>query len=127
MPRRLCWLLVSRWKPDAGTGNRQLRPQPAKPRSEERPHRPTRHADELLTTVTEQTVREQNGDPRYLNIAWRVAEREDRLGMPPSGTARPTDQVEEVVGRRRRRQSDGGATRLADVDQLLFGHKIIDG
>ena len=38
-------------------------------------------AAEMLTTVTEQTVREQNGDPRFLNIALRVADREDRLWL----------------------------------------------
>ncbi|HET6882663.1 MAG TPA: hypothetical protein VFI31_21020 [Pirellulales bacterium] len=32
-----------------------------------------------LATVSEQTVREQNGDPRFLTIAARVAERQDRL------------------------------------------------
>lgn len=67
-------------------------------------------ADELVTTITEHTVREQNGDPRYLNIAWRVAEREDRLWMPPSGTARPADQVDNAVGARPRQRSDDGAT-----------------
>lgn len=31
------------------------------------------------TTITERTVRQQNGDPRFLTIAARIAEREDRL------------------------------------------------
>ena len=34
-----------------------------------------------VMTVTEHTVREQNGDPRFLNIATRVADRQDRLWM----------------------------------------------
>ena len=53
-------------------------------------------ADEVVTTVTEQTIREQNGDPRYLNIAWRVAEREDRLWMPQAGAAQAAG--EEAAG-----------------------------
>jgi hypothetical protein len=32
-----------------------------------------------VTTVSERTVRQQNGDPRYLTIAARVAAREDRI------------------------------------------------
>ncbi|HVA47580.1 MAG TPA: hypothetical protein VNH11_14520, partial [Pirellulales bacterium] len=32
-----------------------------------------------VTTIAEQTVREQNGDPRFLTIATRIAERQDRL------------------------------------------------
>lgn len=32
-----------------------------------------------VVTITEQTVREQNGDPRFLAIATRVAERQDRF------------------------------------------------
>ena len=53
-------------------------------------------AAEAVTTITEQTVRKQNGDPRYLNIACRAAEREDQLWMPqPSGSIRkPTCQAE---------------------------------
>ena len=37
--------------------------------------------DVPLTTISEHTVREQNGDPRFLNIALRAAEREDKLWM----------------------------------------------
>lgn len=53
-------------------------------------------AADLLTTITEQTVREQNGDPRFLNIAWRVAEREDRLWLPPQSLARSSRPVTAV-------------------------------
>ena len=38
-------------------------------------------AGEVVTTITELTSRQQNGDPRFLHIARRVAEREDRLWM----------------------------------------------
>jgi hypothetical protein len=34
-----------------------------------------------VVSVSEQTVREQNGDPRFLTIATRVADRQDRLWM----------------------------------------------
>ncbi|HJT34021.1 MAG TPA: hypothetical protein VJ783_18390 [Pirellulales bacterium] len=51
---------------------------------------------DLLTTISEQTVREQNGDPRFLNIAWRVAEREDRLWLPPQSVARSSRSVAAV-------------------------------
>ena len=34
-----------------------------------------------VATVVEETVREQNGDPRFLSIARRVIERQDRLWM----------------------------------------------
>ncbi|MGH7136413.1 MAG: hypothetical protein ACREHD_11785 [Pirellulales bacterium] len=43
-----------------------------------------------MTTVDDQTVREQNGDPRFLNIAWRVAEREDRLWMRNEDDEQPS-------------------------------------
>lgn len=44
------------------------------------------------TTVTEPTVREQNGDPRFLTIATRVADRQDRLWMRgPAGKSRQVD------------------------------------
>lgn len=53
-------------------------------------------AADAVTTITEQTVRQQNGDPRFLHIAWRVAEREDRLWMPQQSgsTRKPTCQAE---------------------------------
>ncbi len=41
-------------------------------------------------TVSEVTVREQNGDPRFLNIGLRVVEREDRLWMPFEDVGRPS-------------------------------------
>jgi len=44
-----------------------------------------------LITVSEHTVRQQNGDPRFLNIAWRVADRDDRLWMRDDNAgAQPT-------------------------------------
>ena len=44
--------------------------------------KPAVEGDEApLMTVTEHTIRQQNGDPRFLNIARRVADREDRLWM----------------------------------------------
>jgi hypothetical protein len=43
-----------------------------------------------VMTVTEQTVREQNGDPRFLTIATRVAERQDRLWMHDDEVGRPS-------------------------------------
>jgi hypothetical protein len=49
--------------------------------------------EEVLTTASEQALREQNGDPRFLNIAARVAEREDRYWMredDQTGRRRPT-------------------------------------
>jgi hypothetical protein len=39
--------------------------------------------------ITEKTVREQNGDPRFLIVAWRVAEREDKLWIPPQSVSLP--------------------------------------
>ena len=36
------------------------------------------------TTVSEETVREQNGDPRFLQVAWRAADREQQLWTPQS-------------------------------------------
>ena len=53
-----------------------------------------RAAGEAELVVTEQTVREQNGDPRYLNIAWRVAVREDRLWMPAESGRQPPQNAE---------------------------------
>lgn len=41
-------------------------------------------------TVCEQIVREQNGDPRFLQVAWRAADREQQLWLPerpPASTA----------------------------------------
>lgn len=38
-------------------------------------------AETPTASVTEQTVREQNGDPRFLNVALRIAERQDDLWM----------------------------------------------
>jgi hypothetical protein len=37
--------------------------------------------------IAEKTVREQNGDPRFLIVAWRVAEREDKLWIPPQSVS----------------------------------------
>ncbi len=56
-----------------------------------------RAAGQPETVVTEQTVREQNGDPRYLNIAWRVAVREDRLWMPGEPDGRPPQNTEAAL------------------------------
>lgn len=48
-----------------------------------------------VMTVTEHTVREQNGDPRFLHIATRVADRQDRLWMrAEEGAGRPSQVVE---------------------------------
>lgn len=38
-------------------------------------------AEMPTATVTEQTVREQNGDPRFLHLALRIAQRQDRHWM----------------------------------------------
>jgi hypothetical protein len=35
-----------------------------------------------LATVCEEIVREQNGDPRFLQVAWRAANREQQLWLP---------------------------------------------
>jgi hypothetical protein len=46
--------------------------------------------------ITEKTVREQNGDPRFLIVAWRVAEREDKLWIPPQNSALPVPPAQAV-------------------------------
>jgi hypothetical protein len=38
-------------------------------------------------TVSEEIVREQNGDPRFLQVAWRAADREQQLWSPAEKTA----------------------------------------
>jgi len=55
-----------------------------------------------LATVTERTVRQQNGDPRFLTIAARVAEREDRQWQ--QGEVRQTSEVAERSRRGRNSQ-----------------------
>ncbi|MGH7134345.1 MAG: hypothetical protein ACREHD_01310, partial [Pirellulales bacterium] len=63
-----------------------------------------------LVTVSERTVRQQNGDPRFLTIAARVAEREDRIWRQdveqPSTVVSQAD--EGVVGKRGRSTCDEG-------------------
>jgi hypothetical protein len=44
-----------------------------------------------VVTVSESTVREQNGDPRFLTIAVRVAEREDRMWRHEDAVGRSSE------------------------------------
>ena len=91
-------------------------------------------------TVTEHTVRQQNGDPRFLNIARRVADREDRLWMRDEVAAQPsqvTSPPAETGDLRRSSYGDGDVgtsphvaaslrfpflpARLCDLEHLACG------
>jgi hypothetical protein len=51
-----------------------------------------------VATVVEETVREQNGDPRFLSIARRVIERQDRLWMCDESMGRPSQVADMPAG-----------------------------
>ena len=53
-------------------------------------------SEEPLTTITERTVRQQNGDPRFLTIAARAAEREDRIWRLRDDVGRPAEVADEL-------------------------------
>lgn len=56
-------------------------------------------------TDSEETVREQNGDARFLQVAWRAADREQQLWLGGERTAAP---VERAAARERTSATPGG-------------------
>lgn len=88
-----------------------------------------RAAGEAELVITEQTVREQNGDPRYLNIAWRVAVREDRLWMPAESGRQPPQNAEAACraagGRRRGRSCAAAPARRRFVTVCLSAGWVV--
>jgi hypothetical protein len=81
-------------------------------------------------TVSEETVREQNGDPRFLQVAWRAADREQQLWLPGERIA---SSAERTPAAARIAEKVGGAgsacderfpylpVALGDLEHLAFG------
>lgn len=93
----------------------------------ERVARPTTSgaADTPLVTLSETTVRQQNGDPRFLTIAARVAEREDRRWQQAEqedGLPRPSSSGDAAAGGKRGRLLyDCLPAGLCDLEYLACG------
>jgi hypothetical protein len=72
--------------------------------------------------LTEITIRQQNGDPRFLSIALRVAEREDRRWQNTGGSgASPLFGVRVAERDDRRRRADPRSRELTELEGRVAG------
>ena len=67
--------------------------------------------------MSEETVREQNGDPRFLQVAWRAADREQQLWTPEERTAAS---VERSSSAGRIAEKSSGRARLASDERFPY-------
>lgn len=78
--------------------------------------------DAAAETVSEVTVREQNGDPRFLNIALRVVEREDRTWKQEENVEQPPSAAAGEVA-----DGSGNNDSRGRLSHITLSHLPIDG
>ena len=81
----------------------------------ERVRKPAAGETAEAETVSEVTVRDQNGDPRFLNIALRVAEREDRTWKPAENVEQPPPAAADGANDSRTRERLPGLSHLSHL------------